>query len=253
MGAPGEVGFLVQGPRAVMHAWSILRARGFVGVLSRRSFIRRSGLVLLAVGPAPALTGCHVRRLVDDPAFARAAILGDSALCVGCRRCELSCSALHHDGLVWPEMARLTVDARIEERKFIDGLWFADACHQCPWTLGEGGGEDPPPCIAVCPTGALHVASSVGGRPSDLRLRVIDEALCNGCAECLDACPYSVPKMDVSTDRAVLCDLCIGRIIPGQEQSWTPTCVRACPSTALRYYEPWRHMPERPFPFEPSS
>jgi len=96
-------------------------------MLTRRTFLGRAGLTVVAVGPLASAAGCHVRRIVDDPAYARAVILGDSALCIGCRRCELTCSAMQHPGLVWPEMARLSVDARVEERRFIDGLFFADA------------------------------------------------------------------------------------------------------------------------------
>ncbi len=210
--------------------------------------MRRTGLTIVAVGPL-SQAGCHRRRMVDDPAFALAVVLGDSALCVGCRRCELTCSALHHPGRVWPEQARLSVDARAEERRFIDGLWFADACHECPATLEPGGDEAPPPCVDACPAGAIRVATLSDGAAGELRLRIVDSELCDGCAgrpegpACPPACPYGNPKIDPVTTKAVICDLCAGR-------PEGPACVEACPSSALRYYEPWRHMPERPFPWE---
>lgn len=203
----------------------------------------------MAVGPLSGLSSCHVRELIDDPAFARAVILGDSALCVGCRRCELTCSALHHPGQVWPEQARLRVDARIEERKVIDGLWFADACHECPASLGSSGREVAPPCVEACPTGAARVATLADGPAGDLRLRMIEAERCDGCVgraegpACIPACPYDNPRIDPSTGVAVICDLCADR-------AEGPACVAGCPSSALRYYEPWRHMPERPFPWE---
>jgi electron transport protein HydN len=212
-------------------------------VLTRRSFVKRAGLTVVALGPL-ASAGCHVRTYVDDPAFARAAILGDSALCVGCRRCELTCSALHHPGLVWPERALVSTDARAEERRFLDGLWFADACHECPATLGPGGDEVPPPCVGACPTGAIRVATlDDGEEASRLRLRVVEAELCDGCGDCEPACPYGVARVDPDTELAVICDLCAGR-------PEGPACVAGCPSSALRYYEPWRHRPARPFPWE---
>jgi Fe-S-cluster-containing hydrogenase component 2 len=194
---------------------------------------------VVAVGPITS-AACHVRTFVDDPAFACAAILGDSALCVGCRRCELTCSALHHPGLVWPEQALLGVDARAEERRFIDGLWFADACHECPSTLDPRGEEAPPPCIAACPTGAIHVATL--GEAGRLRLRIVEATLCDGCGDCVPACPYGSVRLDPETSVAAICDLCADR-------PEGPACVAACPSSALRYYEPWRHRPGRPFPW----
>lgn len=202
-------------------------------------FLKQTGLIVVAAGPVTTAS-CHVRTIVDDAAYARAVILGDSALCVGCRRCELTCSALHHPGRVWPEQALLSVDARAEERRFLDGLWFADACHECPSTLGQDGEEEPPPCVASCPPGAISVAAL--GDAGRLRLRVIDADLCDGCGDCIPACPYGTATLDPETEIAVICDLCV-------DQPEGPACVAACPSSALRYYEPWRHRPERPFPW----
>jgi Fe-S-cluster-containing hydrogenase component 2 len=141
------------------------------------------------------------------------------------------------------------VDARIEERRFIDGLFFADACHECPAALESDGSEAPPPCITACPVGAIRVATLSEGRAGELRLRIVDREICDGCAglpdgpACLPACPYHNPTIDPVTTKAVICDLCADR--PGG-----PACVAACPSSSLRYYEPWRHMPARPFPWE---
>lgn len=212
-------------------------------MLSRRSFLNKTGLTVVALGPAVSNLGCHIREYIDHPAYALAVILGDSALCVGCRRCELTCSALHHSGKVWPEMARLSVDARIEERRFIDGLWFADACHECPSSLARRGSDVPPPCVEVCTPGAIYIAGPEDGQAGSLRLRIIDQSLCDGCGDCVPACPYGNPKIDPETELAVMCDLCVDR-------PEGPACVNACPSQALRYYEPWRHRPERPFPWE---
>jgi Fe-S-cluster-containing hydrogenase component 2 len=216
-----------------------------VVMLSRRGFLRSSGLTVFAVGPLTSLVGCSVRRAGDHPAYARAVILGDSALCVGCRRCELVCSSLHYPGLCWPEQALLHVDARAEERRFIDGHWFADACHECPGTLDAEGDEAPPPCVAACPTGAIFVAEGddAAGR---LRLRLVDEARCDNCGECISACPYGSLVSEPEREVVRVCDLC-------RDRPEGPACVAACPSTALRYYEPWRHGPARPFPWEAGS
>jgi Fe-S-cluster-containing hydrogenase component 2 len=211
-------------------------------MLSRRHFVHRVGLVALGAGPLASSVGCHVRVVADHPAYARAVILGDSALCVGCRRCELICSASRYPGRVWPEMARVGVDGRAEERRWLDGQWFADACHECPGTIGARGEEVPPPCVAACAPGALRVADPEEGEAGRLRLRVIDEARCDGCGDCVTACPTASPRIDPVGDVAVLCDLCCDR-------AEGPACVAACPSSALRYYEPWRHLPERPLPW----
>jgi len=81
------------------------------------------------------------------------------------------------------------------------------------------------PCVAVCPTGALHREDEEGPV-------LIDSELCVGCKMCVVVCPFGVITM--SRDKAIIkCDLCIDRLEQGQE----PACVAACPTGALRLEE----------------
>jgi Fe-S-cluster-containing hydrogenase component 2 len=124
--------------------------------------------------------------------------------CTGCMYCENVCS-FEHTSEVNPARARINI---IKFEKL--GLSVPMVCNQC---------EDPP-CMDVCPTGALYVD------PATNILRVKD-ALCIGCKACMIACPFGAVKIDPITKKAVKCDLCGG----------DPLCVKYCVTGALRYVE----------------
>ncbi|HOD29101.1 MAG TPA: 4Fe-4S dicluster domain-containing protein [Syntrophales bacterium] len=83
-------------------------------------------------------------------------------------------------------------------------------CQQC---------EDAP-CVAVCPTGAMHDDSLIN--------RVAwDEVKCIGCRMCTLACPFGAVVFETDRRRIIKCDLCDGK----------PECVAFCPAKALDYVE----------------
>ena len=162
-------------------------------------------------------------------------ILVSAAKCIGCRACELACSAAHLKGgvsvgsLQGPLVPRLYLTAAEDVR-------IPVGCRHC---------EDAP-CAAVCPNAAiLRTDEGV----------LVDEKRCVGCKTCLAACPFGAMEMaqiwkdgkpvmrrvadpDVPdaflVEPAVLaskCDLCQGREA-GQ------ACVGACPEKALSLFDP---------------
>jgi carbon-monoxide dehydrogenase iron sulfur subunit len=119
----------------------------------------------------------------------------DVRLCVGCRMCEVACSAGHF-GAVSPALARIRV-AKLDEI----GIDLAIACLGCTEK----------PCLD-CPTEALSVGS---------RGEIVLVGDCCGCGYCWEACP--VGAVGVHEDQPLFCDLCEG----------APTCVATCPTGAL--------------------
>ncbi len=124
-------------------------------------------------------------------------------LCAGCRVCEAVCSLAHFD-LVNTEYSAIRINTDVLGGYVSD----AETCKQCP------GAE----CVAICPTGALHVDETTGAR-------VIDSTQCIGCESCVNACPCDSPRPHYLEDLGYTfkCDLCGG----------DPWCVKCCSGGAL--------------------
>ncbi len=128
-------------------------------------------------------------------------LLIDAAQCVECDLCSLACS-LAKTGVANVKVARVRSVKRWPDQPTIN------VCRH--WRC-EGQ-----PCIAACPTQAIDLLAGV--------LR-IDPNLCNGCGECVSACPFGAIQIDESEWHAQACDLCGG----------APACVPACPTDALTF------------------
>ncbi|MBN1106035.1 MAG: 4Fe-4S dicluster domain-containing protein [Deltaproteobacteria bacterium] len=128
----------------------------------------------------------------------------DPAGCTGCRDCETACS-LRHAGMRKSARTRIQVVGAGE-----DGFHLPTVCQQCV----------DPPCMAVCPSGAIR-------RDRQMERVVIDKELCIGCKMCVSACPMGAMGFDPDLGRAYKCDLCDG----------DPQCVKACRTGALAYTE----------------
>ena len=60
---------------------------------------------------------------------------------------------------------------------------------------------------------------------------LIDEELCTGCKDCIEACPLGVMQFDNEKNVAQKCDLCVDRLSSGL----SPACVAACPSHCIYF------------------
>jgi Fe-S-cluster-containing hydrogenase component 2 len=104
-----------------------------------------------------------------------------------------------------PEMACIRI--RRDHEKQIENAIY---CHQCIDA----------PCIESCEYEALS-------RDLETNAIIVDEKNCIACMDCYYACPYSTPKLNLSNEHIVLCDLCGGE----------PECVATCPEHAIQYLE----------------
>jgi formate dehydrogenase iron-sulfur subunit len=80
-----------------------------------------------------------------------------------------------------------------------------------------------PSCMEVCPTGAI--SKSTGDAV------IIDQGVCAGCKNCVEACPFRVPHANHKTGTAMKCRLCLDRISNGLQ----PACATACPTGAVQF------------------
>ena len=157
----------------------------------------------------------------------------DTTVCIGCKACEVACKEWNQlpaaaggrpemsgdsydntrrlDGTHWRHVK--FVEQFEEDR--IDGRWLmmSDVCKHCVQA----------PCLEVCPTGAII--------RTEFDTVVIQSDTCNGCRDCIAACPFGVIDINHVSGTAQKCTLCYDRISVGLE----PACSKACPTDSIQF------------------
>jgi carbon-monoxide dehydrogenase iron sulfur subunit len=136
-------------------------------------------------------------------------ITNDPEKCVGCQYCEYICS-FNKTG------AFNTYRSRIRTVRAHEILVTSVTCRTC---------EDPR-CVVACPRDALTQDMETG-------VIRVDDARCDGCAWCVEACDFGAISINPATKRAEMCDLC-STLEEG------PQCVKWCPKEALELTTPDR-------------
>jgi Fe-S-cluster-containing dehydrogenase component len=194
------------------------------GKITRRQFVWYAALLGVSAGTAEVLAGCAglptptpvPEMLVEVPA-SEGYIVVDETECAGCLGCMIACS-LAHEGEMNLSLSRIQVMVNPLGR-FPNDISIG-ICRQCVHPL----------CVQVCQTEpqACYVDTEHGN------VRVIDEELCNGCEDCIDACPY-MPHSTIwnpEKEVAVKCDLCVNAPYWDGEE---PACVTVCPAGAIKF------------------
>jgi len=157
----------------------------------------------------------------------------DTSVCIGCKACEVACKSwntLEGNPPVFGDGYDNTgsLDAQNWRHvQFIDNvpdqlsgpgqgkawLMMSDVCKHCTHAS----------CLEVCPTGAII--------RTEFDTVFIQPDVCNGCRDCISACPYGVIEMDKNKGVAQKCTLCYDRLQGGLE----PACAKACPTQSIQF------------------
>jgi formate dehydrogenase iron-sulfur subunit len=163
----------------------------------------------------------------------------DTTVCIGCKACQVAChqwNDLPAEGTQVPgkvELPLLSGDSYDNTRSFSDVNWrhvkfieqinadrteaawlmMSDVCKHCVHA----------PCLEVCPTGAIL--------RTEFDTVYINAPTCNGCRDCVAACPFGVIHMSERTHTAQKCTLCYARL----QQGLPPACAQACPTKSIRF------------------
>lgn len=151
----------------------------------------------------------------------------DTSKCIGCKACQVACMEwndlrddIGHNVGVYDNPADLTENTwtlmRFAEYEKEDGdlewLIRKDGCMHC----------EEPGCLTACPSPGAIVQHTNG---------IVDfnQENCIGCGYCVTGCPFDVPRISKTDNKAYKCTLCSDRVAVGQE----PACVKTCPTGAI--------------------
>jgi formate dehydrogenase iron-sulfur subunit len=158
----------------------------------------------------------------------------DTSVCIGCKACEVACKEWNQlpsndKGFLGDSLDNTgTLDGQTWRHvKFIDNvpdetlgtgngaafLLMSDVCKHCQHAS----------CMDVCPTGAIV--------RTEFDSVFIQQPVCNGCRNCIAACPYDVIEIDPDRDVARKCTLCYDRLQGGME----PACAKAYPTESIQF------------------
>jgi formate dehydrogenase iron-sulfur subunit len=157
----------------------------------------------------------------------------DTTVCIGCKACEVACKEWNQlpatnggrstlsgnsydntrrlDGIHWRHVQ--FVEQFTPDRS--EGRWLlmSDVCKHC---VRAG-------CLDVCPTGAIM--------RTEFDTVVIQSDACNGCRDCIGACPFGVIDINPVSGTAQKCTLCYDRLRAGMQ----PACSKACPTNSIQF------------------
>jgi formate dehydrogenase iron-sulfur subunit len=157
----------------------------------------------------------------------------DTTVCIGCKACEVACKEWNQlpaanggantlsgnsydntrrlDGIHWRHVK--FVEQFTPDRSQGRWLLMSDVCKHCV----QAG------CLEVCPTGAII--------RTEFDTVVIQSDVCNGCRDCIGACPFGVIDINPASGTAQKCTLCYDRLQVGLE----PACAKACPTASIQF------------------
>jgi formate dehydrogenase iron-sulfur subunit len=167
----------------------------------------------------------------------------DTTVCIGCKACQVAChqwndlpaakgpggrtelpllSGNSYDNtgsfsdVNWRHVK--FIEQFSEDRSAAAWLMMSDVCKHCVNA----------PCLEVCPTGAIL--------RTEFDTVYINTPTCNGCRDCVTACPFGVIHMSAERPGmphgvAQKCTFCYDRLKVGAP----PACAQACPTQSIRF------------------
>ena len=139
------------------------------------------------------------------PVSAEREFFVDPDRCIGCQACVTACAECDtHKGR---SMIHLEYVERSSSTQTVPVI-----CMHC----------DSPTCAEVCPADAIK-------KTADGVVQSARPARCIACNNCVIACPFGVPKMQLDIEMMMKCDMCYDRTSAGKK----PMCATVCPSEAL--------------------
>src|SRR5216683_4632599 len=112
-----------------------------------------------------------------------------------------------------PRPVSVVEQAGTSQDKPIAWSMMSDVCKHCANAS----------CLEVCPTNAIV--------RTEFDTVFIQQDVCNGCRDCISACPYGVIGFNSNTGTAQKCTFCYDRL----QNNLKPACATACPTQSIKF------------------
>lgn len=157
----------------------------------------------------------------------------DTTVCIGCKACEVACHQWNALPAKHGGKKELTGASYDNTGSFSDVDWrhvkfieqFSSDRRQAAWLMMSDVCKHcvNAPCLEVCPTGAII--------RTEFDTVYIQEPVCNGCRDCISACPFGVIHMSPTSHIAQKCTFCYDRL----QNGLAPACAQACPTSSIQF------------------
>jgi len=157
----------------------------------------------------------------------------DTSICIGCKACEVACKEWNQlpgnrpqfrdsfdntgqlDAQNWRHVKFIE---RMPDEPMTVGnghawLMMSDICKHCTHAS----------CLEVCPTQAII--------KTEFNTVFIQQDVCNGCRDCIGACPYGAIGFNQDTGTVHKCTMCYDRL----QNNMEPACAKACPTQSIQF------------------
>lgn len=158
--------------------------------------------------------------------------------CTGCDTCTIACKSenntrpvgspmpFKNGGSVLPDNVSYRWVVKQETGVYPKPIvtFISSSCNHC----------ESPACLASCPVPGAITKRALDG------VVVIDQKLCIGCKNCIQACPYGAPQFNSVTQKVEKCTFCTHRLYKDDGVTRTgfqPACVTTCVGDALHFEE----------------
>jgi Fe-S-cluster-containing dehydrogenase component len=163
--------------------------------------------------------------------------------CTGCDTCMVSCKSENNTRPLGSPMpfknGRGVIPDHVSYRWVVKretGVYpnpvvsfVTSSCNHC----------ESPACLSSCPVSNVNdpsnPANAIFKRAED-GVVIINQDVCIGCKNCIQACPYGAPQFNSATLKVEKCTFCIHRLEAGLQ----PACVTSCVGNALHVVEDFK-------------
>ncbi len=169
--------------------------------------------------------------------------------CTGCDSCTIACKSENNTRPLTSPMpsknGRGVLPDHVSYRWVVKQETGVYPLPRLTFTTSACNHCEHPGCLASCPKADIddpHNENNAIFKRQEDGIVLINQNVCIGCRNCIQACPYGAPQFNSSTELVEKCTFCIHRLYDssGSRTDFEPACVTTCVGNALHLVEDFK-------------